>query len=109
VPEERTEPPCLLTHTVNKTRWLTLNRPRNGNSFTPEMLRSLKVALEDARMDRDVRVVVITGAGDRFFCIGGEHKELPGDLDYSTVMPVVDVYQLIDQMPKPVIAAVQMP
>jgi len=36
-----------------------------------------------------IRVVVITGAGDRFFCIGGEHNELPDDLDYSTVMPVV--------------------
>jgi naphthoate synthase len=106
MPEETTEPPSLLTHTVDKTRWITLNRPRNGNQFTPEMLRLFKVALEDARMDRDIRVVVITGAGDRFFCIGGEHNELPDDLDYSTVMPVVDVYQLIDQMPKPVIAAV---
>jgi naphthoate synthase len=106
MPEKTTEPPCLLTHTVDRTRWITLNRPRNGNSFTPEMLQSLKAALEDARMDRDVRVVVITGAGDRFFCIGGEHNEPPGELDYSTVMPVVDVYQLIDQMPKPVIAAV---
>ena len=106
MPEETTEPPSLLTHTVGKTRWITLNRPNNGNQFTPEMLRLFKVALEDARMDRDIRVVVITGAGDRFFCIGGEHKGLPDDLDYSTVMPVVDVYQLIDQMPKPVIAAV---
>jgi naphthoate synthase len=106
MPEKTTEPPSLLTHTVDKTRWITLNRPGNGNQFTPEMLRLFKVALEDARMDRDIRVVVITGAGDRFFCIGGEHKGLPDDLDYSTVMPVVDVYQLIDQMPKPVIAAV---
>ena len=40
----------------------------HGNQFTPEMLRLFKVALEDARMDRDIRVVVITGAGDRFFC-----------------------------------------
>jgi naphthoate synthase len=106
MPEETTQQPSLLTHTVDKTRWITLNRPNNGNQFTPEMLRLFKAALEDARMDRDIRVVVITGAGDRFFCIGGEHNELPDDLDYSTVMPVVDVYQLIDQMPKPVIAAV---
>jgi naphthoate synthase len=106
MPEETTQQPSLLTHTVDTTRWITLNRPDNGNQFTPEMLRLFKAALEDARTDRDIRVVVITGAGDRFFCIGGEHNELPDDLDYSTVMPVVDVYQLIDQMPKPVIAAV---
>jgi naphthoate synthase len=101
-----TDTASLLTHTVDTTRWLTLNRPENGNSFTPEMLILLKQALEDARMDPAIRVIVITGAGDRFFCIGGEHKEPPDRLDYSTVMPVVDVYQLIDQMPKPVIAAV---
>jgi naphthoate synthase len=106
MPEETTAAPSLLTHTSGPTRWITLNRPDNGNSFTPEMLRSLKAALEAARMDPAVRVVVITGAGDRFFCIGGDHEDQPDNLDYSTVMPVVDVYQLIDQMPKPVIAAV---
>src|SRR5262249_30912374 len=41
-----------------------------------------------------------------FFCIGGEKTPPPRELDYSTVAEVVDVYQLIDQMPKPVIAAV---
>jgi naphthoate synthase len=49
---------------------------------------------------------VITGAGSRFFCIGGEKLPPPSELDYSTVAPVVDVYQAIDQLPKPVIAAV---
>jgi naphthoate synthase len=104
--ETSSESASVLTHTVAGTRWLTLNRPSNGNAFTPEMLTLLKRPLEEARMDRTVRVVVITGAGDRFFCIGGEHGERPEHLDYSTVMPVVDVYELIDQMPKPVIAAV---
>ncbi|HSY14578.1 MAG TPA: enoyl-CoA hydratase-related protein [Jatrophihabitantaceae bacterium] len=97
---------CVLTHDVGSVRWITLNRPDNGNKFNPPMLRRLKSVLEDARMERDVRVVVITGAGDRFFCIGGEHDEKSADLDYATVMGVVDVYQFIDQMPKPVIAAV---
>jgi naphthoate synthase len=83
-----------------------MNRPDNGNQFTPEMLVMLRHALEDARADRSVSVVVITGAGDRFFCIGGEKPPTPQDLDYSTVMAVVDLYQFIDQMPKPVVAAV---
>jgi naphthoate synthase len=97
---------CLLISTVGTARWLTMNRPNNGNSFTQEMLRRLRTALEDARADRDVRVVVITGAGERFFCIGGEHSDQGENLDYATVMAVVDLYQFIDQMPKPVIAAV---
>lgn len=86
--------------------WLTLNRPDAGNGMTPALLRQLRDGLEDARIDTGVRVVVITGAGRKFFCVGGEHPELPADLSYATVMPVVDVYQLIDQHPKPVIAAV---
>ncbi len=88
------------------TRWLTMNRPDHGNAFTTEMLLQLKVELDRARVDRGVRVVVITGAGDRFFCIGGEKGPTPEELDYATVAPVVDVYQAIDQMPKPVVAAV---
>ena len=96
----------LLVADDGGTRWLTLNRPESGNAFTTEMLVQLKVELDRARSERAVRVIVITGAGDRFFCIGGEKTPPPPELDYSTVAPVVDVYQAIDQLPKPVIAAV---
>jgi naphthoate synthase len=96
----------LLVEDDGATRWLTMNRPANGNAFTTDMLVQLKAELDRARGDRAIRVVVITGAGDRFFCIGGEKSPPPKELDYSTVAPVVDVYQAIDQMPKPVIAAV---
>jgi naphthoate synthase len=104
--DEQDDTATLLVRDEESTRWLTLNRPDNGNSFTTEMLVQLKAELDRARGDRSVRVVVITGAGDRFFCIGGEKEPPPAELDYSTVAPVVDVYQAIDQMPKPVIAAV---
>jgi naphthoate synthase len=96
----------LLQHDEGSARWLTLNRPDDGNQFTPELLNDLKRALEEARRDRTVAVVVLTGAGDRFFCIGGQKNQLPRDLDYSTVAEVVDVYQMIDQMPKPIVACV---
>lgn len=99
--------PHLIATTEGPTRWLTLNRPDNGNSFTPEMMTALRSELARARSDRAVQVVVITGAGDRFFCIGGDKSAAPPrELDYSTVVEVVDIYQMIDQMPKPVIAAV---
>jgi naphthoate synthase len=52
-----------------------------------------------------VRAAVLTGAGEKFFCIGGEHEELES-LDYSSVLPMVDLYQIIDTTAKPVIAAV---
>ena len=51
-------------------------------------------------------MVVLTGAGDRFFCIGGEKEPNDGQLHYHSVPPVVDLYGLIDLMPMPVIAMV---
>ena len=57
------------------------------------------------RLDPALRAAVLTGVGDKFFCIGGEHDETTS-VDPSQVIPIVDVYQAIDTVPKPVIAAV---
>jgi 2-(1,2-epoxy-1,2-dihydrophenyl)acetyl-CoA isomerase len=50
---------------------ITLNRPERMNAFTDVMLRVWAGALEDARLDRDVRAVIVTGAG-RGFCAGAD-------------------------------------
>lgn len=84
---------------------LTLNRPGNGNMLNPQLLRDLADALRMLRDDRALRVCILTGAGDRFFCIGGEHDEIE-HVDHSVVLPVVEVYELLDTVPKPIIAAV---
>ena len=59
----------LVYETRNQAAWLTLNRPRVLNALSVEMLKSLRRAFEAASEDRDVRAVVITGAG-RGFCSG---------------------------------------
>lgn len=84
---------------------ITINRPENANKLRFTTAQELHTALRAVREDRSVDVVVLTGAGDRFFCIGGEHEDAE-TLDYSSVMPVIDLYELIDTMSKPVIAAV---
>jgi naphthoate synthase len=84
---------------------LTINRPDTGNMFRKQTTLELADALRRIRADRDVRVAILTGAGDRFFCVGGE-KEETETYDYSAVLPTIDVYELIDTTPKPVIAAV---
>ncbi len=84
---------------------ITINRPDNANKLRFQTARELLEAFRSARETADVDVVVLTGAGSKFFCIGGEHEELTS-LYYSSVMPVVDLYEFIDTMPKPVIAAV---
>lgn len=85
---------------------ITLNRPDNGNMFNTTMLRELCLALEMNRRETRTRVVVITGAGNRFFCIGGEKTDLEDSFGYPGFIPVVDVYAQIERHPKPVIAAV---
>ena len=84
---------------------LTINRPDAGNKLRVQTCLELMDALQRFRTDPHLRVAILTGAGDKFFCIGGEHDETTSR-DYSQVLPIVDVYQAIDTIAKPVIAAV---
>lgn len=84
---------------------LTINRPDAGNKLRVQTCLELMDALQRFRTDPDLRVAILTGAGSKFFCIGGEHDETTSR-DYSQVLPLVDVYQAIDTIAKPVIAAV---
>ncbi|MEW1819193.1 enoyl-CoA hydratase-related protein [Arthrobacter sp. NPDC080031] len=84
---------------------ITINRPESGNKFRHQTCLELFDALQTLRLDPLLRAAVLTGAGDRFFCIGGEHDPMTS-LDQSQVLPIIDVYQAIDTIPKPVIAAV---
>ena len=93
--------------------WLTLNRPADLNAISTAMLEELIDALTGIASDDAVRVVVVTGAGDKAFCAGADLKGIvaimdragtPGEpdfLDRATVM-----FDLLRTMPKPVIAAV---
>ena len=85
---------------------ITINRPQAGNMFRAKTLHEIKEALEDSRADEAIRVIVISGSGGKFFCIGGEKADLTKTFSYEGVLPVLDVYDLIDKHPKPIIAAV---
>ena len=84
---------------------ITINRPDNGDMFRRQTTIELAEALRQLRDDSDLRIGVLTGAGNRFFCVGGEHEPFEG-YDHSVVLPIVDVYELLDTITKPVIAAV---
>jgi naphthoate synthase len=85
---------------------ITLNRPDDGNMFNPEMCRELKAVLEQTRLETRTRVLVLTGAGERFFCIGGRKEDLEDTYAYPGVLPILDVYDLIERHQKPIIASV---
>jgi naphthoate synthase len=95
----------ILTRADGPVLTITLNRPEAGNKFRHQTCLELFDALQKFRLDPALRATVLTGAGEKFFCIGGEHDPV-NSLDQSQVLPIIDVYQAIDTIPKPIIAAV---
>jgi naphthoate synthase len=101
----------ILFEREGEIAWLTINREEHGNTFTFRTVREMIDALEIARRDHTCRTVVISGTGERFFCLGGDHAgahegEEEEFFHYGTAFPVVDLYDLIDKHSKPVIAMV---
>jgi naphthoate synthase len=85
---------------------ITLNRPHDGNMFTPKMCHEIRDCINEIRRETRTRVLVITGAGDRFFCIGGRKDGMEDTLLYAGVLPTLEMYESIDRLQKPVIASV---
>lgn len=94
---------------TNGIGWITLNRPESMNAFNYEMIRELGDAVEDIRIDSDVRVVVLTGAGDRALSVGADLKErktLADDDVKRNLNKIGEVFTMIDQLPQPTIAMI---
>jgi naphthoate synthase len=85
---------------------LTLNPPDDGNMFTAIMCHEVRDCIDAIRRETRTRVLVITGAGDRFFCIGGRKEGMEETRLYAGVLPTLDMYEAIERLQKPVIASV---
>jgi len=93
----------------NGVLWLTLNRPQVMNSFNFELLRALKAQIDGIRFRPEIRVVIITGAGEKAFCAGADLKEratLPPLQVKEFIFTIRDLFSSIENLNKPVIAAV---
>lgn len=86
--------------------WITLNRPHDGNMFTAQMCHEMRDCINAIRRETRTRVVVLTGAGDKFFCIGGRKEGMEDTNLYAGVLPTLEMYESIDRLQKPVIASV---
>lgn len=86
---------------------ITINRPERRNAFRARTVEELLEAFQDAWDDPAVGVVVLTGAGDKAFCSGGDQKERLGS-GYGGMRggAVERLHSIIRNIPKPVIAAV---
>ena len=85
---------------------LTLNRPDDGNMFTEDMCHEIRDCINGIRRETRTRVLVITGEGEKFFCIGGRKEGMEDTNLYAGVLPTLEMYEAIDKLQKPVIASV---
>ncbi|MDY7548427.1 enoyl-CoA hydratase-related protein [Glaciimonas sp. Gout2] len=85
---------------------MTLNRPHDGNMFTPLMCDEIRDCINAIRRETRTRVIVLTGAGDKFFCTGGKKEGMEDTQLYAGMLPTLDMYESIDRLQKPVIACV---
>lgn len=94
---------------------ITINRPETYNAFRGSTLREMIEAFENLKDDRDIGVVVLTGAGEKAFCSGGDVRwEAEGSLEFdskdsmqSEAGQLVDrLYEIMRTCHKPIIARV---
>ena len=77
-----TEPELLVT-VASHVATLTINRPAKRNALSWALVGELRRALADAKANRDVRVVVLTGAGDKAFCAGADLAGMADGASYA--------------------------
>lgn len=85
---------------------ITLNRPEDGNMFNATMCHEIRDCINAVRRETRTRVLVITGSGDKFFCIGGRKDGMEDTHLYAGVLPTLEMYESIERLQKPVIASV---
>ena len=88
---------------------ITIDRPEKMNAFRGQTCEELIHAFHRAGWNKDIGVIVLTGAGDRAFCTGGDQSAHEGPYDgRGTIgLPVEELQSVIRDVPKPVIARVQ--
>ncbi len=87
---------------------VTLNAPEQANTYSYEMMRELDDAVLEARFDNDVEAILLTGAGDRFFCAGADINMLNESeprYKYHFCLHANETLNRLEQTPKIVVAA----
>lgn len=85
---------------------ITMNRPEKLNTITPQMTKDLNDLINTCNSDVNIRVVILTGAGDRSFCAGSDVTELDTYRTDWEFRNRLDYCDAIRSIRKPVIAAV---
>ena len=70
------------------------------------MCHEVRDCINDIRRETRTRVIVLTGAGEKFFCIGGRKEGMEDTTLYAGTLPTLEMYEAIEKLQKPVIASV---
>lgn len=99
----------LLVERKGAALWLTLNRPQRRNALTEAVMYALTDEFRAAARDSSLRVIVLTGAGDKAFCAGADLT--PGDTPFKPKVhlmqsPMGELFRAVHDCPVPVLARV---
>lgn len=101
----------LLIDVADGVARLTLNRPERRNALSWSLIEALRAAVRSARDDPEVRVVVLSGAGDRAFCAGADLTGMRADAGYAEIHrargELAGLFDDLWSLGKPTIAAVR--
>ncbi|MDR7393205.1 MAG: enoyl-CoA hydratase-related protein [Armatimonadota bacterium] len=101
----------VLYQREERTGVLTLNRPEALNALTVEMLERMNAYLDEVETDPDVRVVLLTAAGDRAFCVGADLRARAQEYEAGVVedpmgRQIRRLLRRLETLDRPVVAAV---
>lgn len=89
---------------------ISMNRPKQMNSLNVEMVRNLKEAFEGIRWDDTVKVVILSGTGEKSFCAGLDLKERSRmseeEILISRERDIIPLFHYLGEFPKPIIGAI---
>jgi enoyl-CoA hydratase/carnithine racemase len=98
----------LIYEVQNGVGRITINRPAQGNAITPQVTALFHQALDEADRDETVKVIRVTGAGEKTFCTGGQLSSRFAKADERD--PSVEYAELLNKLvrfPKPTVARIK--
>ncbi|MGG1676638.1 enoyl-CoA hydratase-related protein [Neobacillus sp. NRS-1170] len=99
----------ILVNLENHIAVVTINRAESLNAFNYETLLELQRKVEDIRINQEIRAVIFSGAGEKAFSVGAdlkERKNLTDEQVKRNLYKINEVFNAIDQLPQPTVAAI---
>src|SRR3981081_1465005 len=104
-----TDHSAVMLETRGHAFWITINRPDKRNAINADVVAGIVRGYRDAHDDPDVRVIVLTGTGDKAFCAGADLQQTSAAFAADFSRPNVDyadLLRLAQNATKPAIARV---